>query len=179
MTYSPYWNMEHLEPRQMLSAKHGHHHGKTAVAPLSTPVIAAAPAPASVKRRHAAAAAVFPVEGGLLGTWSGGLSGTGNFFGEISLTVYQGSEGMYAVLRLDRPGGAAIVVQSQFRVASDGTFSLAVLTPKLALRFSGTIFNHQTRTSPLPTMNGSVQYWDRGGNFKGDFVLSPQRQLQG
>jgi hypothetical protein len=70
-------------------------------------------------------------------------------------------------------------VQSQFNVTSDGRFSLQVLTPRLALKFSGTIYNHQTRTTPFPTMNGTLQFWDRAGNFKADFVLSPQSQLQG
>jgi hypothetical protein len=171
--------VESLEPRCLLSAHHAVS-GKTLAAGAAA--LTPAPPAVSVKRHHhapAASAPSFEVAGGLPGIWSGGQSTADeNFSGEVSLTVFQNKAGeYYALLRFDRPGGEFIQLQSQFSFHADGQFSLQIITARMAVKFSGTIFNHATRTSILPTMNGSLQYWDRIGNFKSDFVLSSQNSL--
>jgi hypothetical protein len=120
------------------------------------------------------------VAGGLPGIWSGGQSSQDeDFSGAVSLTVFQNKAGeYYALLRFDRPGGESIQLQSQFSFHADGQFSLQVITARIAVKFSGTVFNHATRTSIVPTMNGTLQYWDRSGSFKSDFVLLSQNSQQ-
>lgn len=176
--------VESLEPRHLMSTAHGLH-GKHQVAPLPTPVVTPAPAlvVASAKRGHhatAAPAATFLVAGGLPGVWSGGQSSIDNKFeGTISVTVFQGSSGgTYAILKFNRPSGELVTVQSQFTFYPDGRFLLLAITPRMAMKFTGMIFNHGTRTSPLPTMNGSMQYWDRNGTYRADFAVSPEKDLQ-
>lgn len=169
--------MESLEPRCLLSAGH-HVSGKTLAARLTPPAISQPASPAVKRRHHTTAAAPFAVPGGLAGVWSGGQNSIdNNWTGSVSLTVFAGKSGYYAVLQFDRPGAGAVSVQSQFMLQSDGQFSFQVLTPKMLVRFTGTIFNHSTRTSSVSTMNGSFQYWDKQGTFKGVFALTAQREL--
>lgn len=168
--------VESLEPRCLLS---GHHavSGKT-LAARATALTPAVPAVSIKHRHHAPTASVpgFEVAGGLPGIWSGGQSTADqSFSGEMSLTVFQNKAGeYYAVLKFERPGSEWIQLQSQFTFLPDGQFSLQIISARMAVKFSGTVFNHVTRTSIIPTMNGTLQYWDRGGNFKSDFVLSSQ-----
>src|SRR3954469_3962322 len=155
------WRVESLEPRCLLSAGH-HVSGKTLAARSAPPAITQPLSPPVKRRHHTIAAAPFEVPGGLAGVWSGGQNSLDNSWtGSVSLTVFAGSAGYYAVLQFDRPGGGTVSVQSQFMLQSDGLFSFQVLTPKMLVRFSGTIFNHSTRTSSVSTMNGSFQYWDK------------------
>ena len=162
------WLVEALEARRMLS-----HHSSAVAAPISdsqtqTPVV-------SVKRRHRAAApAVFQVAGGLGGAWSGAQQTPGSSpAGTVSLNVYlYGTAQSYAILTFTRPGGQVVTIQSQFIVSADGHFSLQAISGKMALKFSGTIFNHMTRTSQVATMNGTLQYWDRHGMYKSDVVIT-------
>jgi len=162
--------MESLEPRCLLSAGHLVS-GKTLAARSAPPATAQ-------RRHHTTAAAPFEVPGGLAGVWSGGQNSIdNNWTGSVSLTVFAGKTGYYAVLQFDRPGGGTVSVQSQFMLQSDGQFSFQVLTPKMMVRFTGTIFNHSTRTSSVSTMNGGFQYWDKQGSFKGGFALTAQHEL--
>jgi len=168
------WQLESLEARQMLSAHHSKHHAP----PLPPPLVIQAPAH-SAKRRHAVAApsAVFQVAGGIAGLWTGGQSGDNGFQGTLSLSVFQNKAGeCYAILTFASPNGQTGQLQSQFVVKSDGQFALQVVSAKMAVKFTGNIFNHDTRTSSIPTMNGTLQYWDKTGTFKSQFVISPQQQ---
>jgi hypothetical protein len=175
------WLFEGLEPRCLMSAGH-HVSGKTLAARRAAPApsqVSKSVSP-SVKRQHhaPAPASTFEVAGGLAGQWSGGQNSLNNSFsGSVSLRISEGSAGYYAVLQFDRPGGERVSVQSPFMLRADGQFSLQVLTAKMMVKFTGTIYNHGTRTSSLPTMNGGFQYWDRQGTYKGAFALAAQREL--
>lgn len=171
------WLVESLESRCLLSAAH-HVSGKTMAAPLAPPDITQPASPSVKRRHHVAAATPFAVSGGLAGVWTGGQNSLDNSWqGSVSLSVFAGSAGYYAVLKFDRPGGGSVSMQSQFVLQPDGQFSFQVLTPKMMVRFTGTIFNHGTRTSSVPTMNGTFQYWDKQGTYKGAFAMTAQHDL--
>jgi hypothetical protein len=136
--------------------------GQNQTPPPPSPSPAPAPAPVPKHRHHRAAAGAQPLVALvplLLGNWSTNSfevtvsqSRTGELFAKASFTG-----------AIPFQGSAQLTYSS-----ATGQFSLFVVSPKLVVKFSGTLVTANRET---PEFQGLLQSYTRRGAFKGSFTL--------